>query len=267
MLVVALPVTIASATTSHQVDHGDTLSSIADWYGIPLEDLAAHNGIEDPDLIYVGQVLSLSAASAAAPDVPAVAPAPVQIIHVVEAGEFLSVIAELYAVTVEDLLRLNSIADANYIYVGQELFVPTFGSAPAPPISRAETEALLRAAADEFLIDQSLILGLAWLESGWNNAMVSPVGATGVMQLMPATAEWGLEALVPDAVNWETDTADNVRLGVGVFAHMLAQAGWDVDLALGFYYQGWRSIELFGMFDETYQYIANVRSLAAEFEY
>jgi hypothetical protein len=85
------------------------------------------------------------------------------------------------------------------------------------------------------------------------------------MQLMPATAAWGLEYLAPDAVNWETSTSDNARLGTAVFAHMLAQSGWDVELALAYYYQGWYSIELYGVFDETYQYVENVLSLASEF--
>jgi hypothetical protein len=36
-------------------------------------------------------------------------------------------------------------------------------------------------------------------------------------------------------------------------------------LALAYYYQGWYSIELYGVFDETYQYVENVLSLASEF--
>jgi hypothetical protein len=70
---------------------------------------------------------------------------------------------------------------------------------------------------------------------------------------------------VSDATNWRISTEDNVRLGTAVFAHMLVQAGWDVELALAFYYQGWRSIEINGMYDDTYQYIDNVLALASEF--
>ena len=95
--------------------------------------------------------------------------------------------------------------------------------------------------------------------------MTSHVGAVGVMQLMPPTAEWALEYLAPDAVDWQSSTADNVRLGTAVFASFLVQADWDIELALAFYYQGWRSIETYGMFDDTYQYIENVLSLAQGF--
>ncbi len=256
MLVVALPITIVYART-HVVESGDTLSAIADSYGMSLEELAAANGISNPDFIYVGQELQIGDGG------PAVA-APSDRVHIVVAGETLSSIADDYGFSLEDLLQLNGIYDANYIYEGQALSLPVSHYAP-PPVSRADTEQLLRNAADEFGVDQSLILGLAWLESGWNQSMTSHVGAVGVMQLMEPTAEWALEYLAPDAVNWRTSTGDNVRLGTAVFANLLVQANWDVELALAFYYQGWRSIEINGMYEDTYQYIENVLSLAWEF--
>lgn len=256
MLVAALPVTLAFART-HTVEEGDTLSAIAETYGIPLEELASANGISNPNYIFVGQQLTIGDGSAAAAS-------PADRVHVVQAGETLSSIADDYGFSLEDLLQLNDIFDANYVYEGQRLSLPVSHYAP-PPVSRAATEQLLRAAADEFGVDESIILGLAWLESGWNQSMTSHVGAVGVMQLMPPTAEWALEYLAPDAVDWRTSTADNVRLGTAVFASLLVQANWDIELALAFYYQGWRSIETYGMFDDTYQYIENVLSLAQGF--
>lgn len=256
MLVAALPITIVFAQT-HTVAEGDTLSAIAEQYGLSPEDLAATNGLTNPDYIFVGQVLNVGDGG------PAGAP-PDARVHVVSAGETLSSIADNYGFSLEDLLQLNGIQNANYIYEGQALSLPVSHYAP-PPVSRAETEQLLRNAADEFGVDQSVILGLAWLESGWNQSMTSHVGAVGVMQLMEPTAEWALEYLAPDAEDWRTSTADNVRLGTAVFSNLLVQANWDVELALAFYYQGWKSIEINGMYDDTYQYIENVLSLAQEF--
>ena len=256
MLALALPATAVYARV-HTVEEGDTLAAIADAYGLTPEQLATINGIDNPDLIFAGQVLALGDGG------PAVAP-PNARIHTVSTGDTLSSIADYYGFSLEELLTLNGIDDANYIWEGQALTLPV-SHYVAAPVSRADAEAILRSAADEFGLDQSLILGLAWLESGWNQSMTSHVGAVGVMQLMPDTAAWGLEYLAPDAVNWQTSTADNARLGTAVFAHMLAQAGWDVELALAFYYQGWYSIELFGIFEETHRYVENVLSLASEF--
>jgi LysM repeat protein len=39
------------------VQRGDTLSELALQWGTTVEDLAAANGIADPDLIYIGQTL------------------------------------------------------------------------------------------------------------------------------------------------------------------------------------------------------------------
>lgn len=257
LLVAALRVSVVFAR-AYTVEEGDTLSSIAATYGIDPDDLAAQNGITNPDQIFAGQTLHIGEGG------PAVA-APAGRTHVVGAGETLSWIADYYGLALDELLFANGIDNPDYVFEGQVLALPAPHYVPAP-LSRAETEWILRAAANEFGVSQSLILGLAWLESGWNQSMVSWTGAMGVMQLMPATAEWGLEYLAPDAQNWRYSTTDNARLGTAVFANMLAQADWDVELALAFYYQGWRSIEIYGMFEDTHQYVANVLSLAAEFE-
>lgn len=58
------PTIVAAATPSgiqesYTVQPGDTLGSIADRFGIPLEDLMRLNGLTDPNWISVGQVLLL----------------------------------------------------------------------------------------------------------------------------------------------------------------------------------------------------------------
>lgn len=61
----------------HVVQKGDSLSKIARQYGISAKDLAALNGISDPNRIRIGQKLNLPGAnSAPVPPAPAPAPAP-----------------------------------------------------------------------------------------------------------------------------------------------------------------------------------------------
>jgi len=50
------------------------------------------------------------------------------IIHVVERGETLFIIAARYGTTVEAIVQANAIANPNLIYVGQRLIIPTQGS-------------------------------------------------------------------------------------------------------------------------------------------
>lgn len=66
------------------------------------------------------------------------------------------------------------------------------GAAPAhaqqPPRTRADNDRLIRAAAELYSIDPDLLAAIASVESGGNSDAVSPKGAQGLMQLMPATA-------------------------------------------------------------------------------
>ena len=107
---------------THTVQAGENLFRIALRYGVDLNTLAQSNSIADPATIYVGQVLSIPGVSA--PDSgdtienPLVASSP--IIHVVERGEYLKLIADMYGVSVQQILQANQILNST-IYPGQRL--------------------------------------------------------------------------------------------------------------------------------------------------
>src|SRR5579871_4911620 len=65
----------------------------------------------------------------------------------------------------------------------------TAAQPPAAPLNRAETRSLILAAARLYDLDPELLGAIAAVESGGNSQAVSPKGAQGLMQLMPATAE------------------------------------------------------------------------------
>ena len=84
-----------------------------------------------------------------------------------------------------------------------------------------------------------LVLALIQVESSGNNFAVSPVGAMGLMQLMPATAEGvagriGLRWAGPEAL---FDPVTNVRLGVVYLRELLDRYG-SVTTALAAYNWG-----------------------------
>ncbi|HXF61238.1 MAG TPA: LysM domain-containing protein, partial [Caldilineaceae bacterium] len=56
-----------AAETTYTVAPGDTLFLIAQRFGVPLETLIAANGITNPDVIEVGQVLVIPTGAAPAP--------------------------------------------------------------------------------------------------------------------------------------------------------------------------------------------------------
>jgi LysM repeat protein len=116
------------------------LTAIGIRYGVTVAELVAWNDIEEPDLIEVGQVLTI--AQQPSPTATPVASAQT-ITHTVQAGETLSLLAKQYGVTVESLVALNGIQDPNLIDVGQVLTVnappgwtpPSAPSAPSGPLS------------------------------------------------------------------------------------------------------------------------------------
>jgi LysM repeat protein len=63
---------------------------------------------------------------------PQVTPEPAPFVHVVQRGEYLTLIADMYEVRIEDILALNDIPNPNRIRAGRELLIPGYGIRPSP---------------------------------------------------------------------------------------------------------------------------------------
>ena len=127
----------------HVVAPGENLSTIAQRYGLTLGELSAYNGISNPNFVFVGQQLSIPG-SGSAPQ--SLSPAGNALpgddgYYTVARGDTLSLIARNYGMTTDNLMRLNGIANANMVWVGQKLRV----SARAPAIAQPWPEAPARA--------------------------------------------------------------------------------------------------------------------------
>jgi lipoprotein NlpD len=72
----APPKPVAKPVPTHAVKRGETLVGIALQYGLDYRELAAWNGISNPNLISVGQVLFLAAPAGAAAPPPAIVATP-----------------------------------------------------------------------------------------------------------------------------------------------------------------------------------------------
>jgi soluble lytic murein transglycosylase-like protein len=108
-------------------------------------------------------------------------------------------------------------------------------------------------------VDPRLVRAVAWWESGFNNSLVSPAGAQGVMQVTPATWDYVETVLVGRAI--PRTTSGNVRVGVAFLRQLLREFG-NVRLALAAYVQGPRSVRRNGMFPQTRNYVAGVLALS-----
>ncbi|MDE2990454.1 MAG: LysM peptidoglycan-binding domain-containing protein [Chloroflexota bacterium] len=116
---------------TYTVQSGDTLALIAERFNVTIEDLAAKNGILDPNNIFAGQKLELPQ-----PDervTPAVPTGSDDEVYVVKAGDTLFAIAQELGVTVEDLADINDIADPSQLFVGRPLQIPERQTTPPTP--------------------------------------------------------------------------------------------------------------------------------------
>jgi peptidoglycan hydrolase-like protein with peptidoglycan-binding domain len=108
-------------------------------------------------------------------------------------------------------------------------------------------------------VSTSLVRALAWMESGNQPNVVSPVGARGVMQVMPATHRFVERVLVGNRI--PRTAGGNIRVGVLYLRHMLTLFGWNKRLALAAYYQGPRAVRRFGLFRESRVYVRTILAL------
>ena len=118
---------------------------------------------------------------------------------------------------------------------------------------------LIAAAADRHAIDRALLAAVAKMESNFNPFAVSPRGACGILQLIPATARrFGVKSVF--------DAAQNIDGGAAYLRWLLDRYEGRVDLALAGYNAGEGAVDKhhgIPPFAETQWYILKVLDHAA----
>ncbi|NUQ36786.1 MAG: peptidoglycan DD-metalloendopeptidase family protein [Caldilineales bacterium] len=119
-----------AAPQQHTVIAGETLALIAERYGVSVAALVAANQIADPNLIIVGQQLTIPAAGAGV--VPS-AFSPPDVIRVpLRPGDTLSRIARRYDVDPTEIMALNGIDRPRLIELEDEILLPVLPTYPRP---------------------------------------------------------------------------------------------------------------------------------------
>lgn len=113
VLTALLPLSATAATIT--VQSGETLSEIADRYGVSTRQLMRLNGLRDSDYIEAGRRLEVPG--------PRVNAGPGR--HRVQPGDTLDDIAARYRVSSRDLMLVNGLRNANHVEVGQTLKLPS----------------------------------------------------------------------------------------------------------------------------------------------
>ena len=124
---------------------------------------------------------------------------------------------------------------------------------PAPVAKPTDPKTMLHDAATRYALPPSFVESVAKIESALNPGAVSPKGAIGVMQLMPATAR----ALSADP----NDPEQNIDAGTRLLRELLLKYNGDVVKALAAYNAGTGAVEKYqGLppYRETQTYVDKV---------
>jgi len=253
-----------AAARFHLVKAGESLTSIAERFRTSVAALARTNRLDPARVLLVGTRLRLPGTAVA----PAAAARPEPVrrtastgTYVVRAGDSLTAIAERHGISVASLARDNELDPRGFLLIGTKLRVPTGAAAAATQTAtRDEVRSSIDRWSAVYGVDPSLARALAWMESGFQNHVVSSVGARGVMQLLPVTMDFVQSVLLGQNVD-STTVDGNVRLGVRLLAHLLREWNGDSRLALAAWYQGSQAVRDHGVYPVSEAFVADVLAL------
>jgi N-acetylmuramoyl-L-alanine amidase len=278
----------SDSTRVHIVTPGSTLSHIALRYNVSVGAIVTANRIANPSRIFAGQRLVIPGGSAARQSGSRTEGSrsaggggssrqEARVIHVVSRGSTLWHIALRYGVRVSAIVAANRLANPSLIFSGQRLVIPRTNG-PAARVARTASRprmstsmanlvagrswvrGILVRQADHYRVPRSLVLAVAWQESGWQQNVVSHAGAIGVMQLMPGTADWIGQTMLDRPVRTHR-AGSNIAAGVRLLRHYLDRYDGNLDLVLAAYYQGQRAVDIYGIYPVSRPYIASIRYL------
>lgn len=125
------------------------------------------------------------------------------------------------------------------------------------PLNRQAYDDEIQAAAQVFTVDDALIRAIIHAESAYQPQALSPRGAQGLMQLMPATQE---ELQIVDVF----DPLSNIEAGTLYLSRLLNQFDQSVELAAAAYNAGPGAVREYGgvpPYKETREYVRRVKIL------
>ncbi len=132
----------------------------------------------------------------------------------------------------------------------------------ASSVNPAEYDQIISSCSAKYGVSPFLIKAVIHAESGYNPNAVSRKGASGLMQLMPATAK-SLK------VNNSFDPKDNVEGGVKYLRFLLDTFRGDVSLAVAAYNAGLTKVAKYGgipPYNETRTYVNRVLSYMQSYQ-
>ena len=244
---------------THIVLAGEGFHAIGQRYRVSGLAVARLNGLQIGSIISPGQKLRIPGRAPARER--SIVRREAHLTHRVQPGESFFSISQRYHVSPWRVARVNRLSLMAIIVPGQRLTLPrgAYLGASSADVGRDTIVAALDRWSATYGVDAKLTRAVAWMESGFQQDVVSSAGALGVMQLLPETWQFVDEVLLGEATPRNYD--GNIRAGVRLLRWQLGNFDGDVRLALAAYYQGARAVRERGLFDDTKQYVSVILQL------
>ncbi len=221
--------------------------------------------------------------------------------YTVQPGDSLWAISQANGITVDQLAEANNLNPNNALPIGTQLVIPgsagtdsssssssgsaqtvnassfcaSFQASPGPwgvlpqllqdSPNRLALQPLFEHWANYYDLYLPLLEAIAWQESGWQQDVVSSVGAVGTGQIMPSTANFIETGLIGEPLNINS-VSDNIRMSAAFLSYLAGVEGNNQCLTVAAYYEGPANLGQDGAYPDTQAYVASVEALIPEFE-
>ena len=204
--------------------------------------------------------------------------------HRVVSGDTATGLAVRYHAWTRELLAINHMRATSVLRIGRVIRIPVVDAAvPRKPVrkstkrhhakshqhrvrhpwrhttmTRDQVRRAITHRAQLSGVPVDLALAVGWVESGWQQPLISSAGAVGVMQLLPSTGTW-MSYYTGHRLNIY-GTYDNIDGGVTLLRYLRAHTRRDRN-AIGAYYQGLGAVQRHGLFTDTKRYVRTVQAV------
>lgn len=207
---VVAPEPASPQSTRYTIVAGDTISSIAERFGLTSLTVLTANGLGWDSIIYPGQTLAIPEGGEVLHVEPVVSvtpiapPAPASgSSYTIASGDTVSGIAGRFGISVQSLLDANGLTAASLIFSGESLTIPsTVSAASAPPTTgsvtglteemRSNALVIIQVGRELGVSDYGIIIALATAmqESSLRNLDWGDRDSVGLFQQRPSSG-WG----------------------------------------------------------------------------
>jgi LysM repeat protein len=213
---------VVSRPTRYTIKSGDTISGIAERYGLSTQGLLALNKLSRTSIIYPGQVIQLAGSSIAMTPVsnvesndppsppPTNAPPPmINNSYTIKTGDTVTSIAARFGVSIDAILNANGLSRSSIIYAGRTLKIPGVVSAqdgttvtPLTAEMAANARVIIQIGRSLGVSDRGIVIALAaaMQESSLRNVNYGDRDSVGVFQQRPS-AGWGTRSALLDVAH------------------------------------------------------------------